>query len=59
MEEGMVPLNGITLITSRFSSIILSKLDIVLCECDDDADVAYPKYPIDNTTIKRLKKSAL
>jgi hypothetical protein len=58
----MVPLNGITLITSRFSSIILSKLDIVLYEYDDDADdadVAYPKCPIDNTTIKRLKKSAL
>jgi hypothetical protein len=40
MDEGLVPLNGITLI---ISGIFSSKLVIVLYEGDDEADIAYPK----------------
>ena len=60
MDEGLVLLNGITLINSRLSSIILSKLVIVLYggDDDDDADIVYPKCPMDNRIISMDKMDA-
>jgi len=57
MEEGLVLLNGITLIISNFSSILLSILVILLYR-GDDADIAYTKWTMDNTTMRMDKKSA-
>jgi hypothetical protein len=54
MDEGLVLLNGITLIISEISS---SKIVISL-DRDDDADIAYPEWPMDNKTMSVYKRGA-